>query len=228
MDAAQQQRKLTNFGASSATELLFSGFLVEHNLLLRTADHAAKLFRKMFLDSKIVNKYRCGRTKTTHILTRAVTKQITSDLKEELLLTCWYGLAAGGSSVKDGKFLPVLVRHVDKDSGLIATLLLDIPNINSGLTAQQMYDVCNKVREAFSLDWDNCVTYSSDNTNSMIGQRNSLLQKIRSAQGDQKIFNVGCPCHLEHLCAVKGAKELSVNVEDFVIDIYYQFRRSAN
>ena len=78
VDAAQRQRKLTDFGArSSATanldqkvakaELLFTGFLVEHNLPLSTADHAAKLFRNMFPDSKIVNKYRCGRTKTTHV-----------------------------------------------------------------------------------------------------------------------------------------------------------------
>ena len=58
-----------------------------------------------------------------------------------------------------------------------------LPNINSGSTAQQMSDVYNEVREAFLLDWDNGLTYFSDNTNSVIGQRNSLLQKIRSAQG---------------------------------------------
>ena len=62
-----------------------------------------------------------------------------------------------------------------------------------------MCDVCNEVRDAFSLDWDNCVTYSSDNTNSMIGQRNSLLQKIENEQGDRKFFDFGCPCHLTHL-----------------------------
>ena len=62
-----------------------------------------------------------------------------------------------------------------------------------------MCDVCNEVRDAFSLDWDNCVTYSSDNTNSMIGQRNSLLQKIENEQDDRKIFDFGCPCHLAHL-----------------------------
>ena len=99
-------------------------------------------------------------------------------------------------SDEDDKFLPVLVRYVDKDSGLIATSLLDMRNINSGSTASQKYDVCNEVREAFSLDWDNCVTYSSDNTNSMIRQCKSLLQKIRSAQIDQKIFDVGYPCHI--------------------------------
>ena len=62
----RNHKKLTNFGASSATanldqkvvkaKLLFSGFLVEHELPLTTADHAAKLFRNMFPDSKIVNK----------------------------------------------------------------------------------------------------------------------------------------------------------------------------
>ena len=88
------------------TDLLFSGFLVEHNLPLSTADHAAKLFRNMFPDSKIVNKYRCSCTNTTHILTGAVAKQITSDLKEVLLLTRWYGLATDGSSDQDDQIFP--------------------------------------------------------------------------------------------------------------------------
>ena len=117
-------------------------------------------------------------------------------------------------------FWPVLVRHVDKDSKLIGTSLLDMPNINNGSTAQQMYDVQNEAREA--LDWDNCIAYSSDKTNSMIEQHNCLLQEIQ-----KMIFDIGCPCHLAHFCAGKGTKEISVNVEDFVIDIYYHFRRSA-
>ena len=96
---------------------------------MRTVDHVAKLFKNVFPDSKIVSKYRCSRTKTTHMLTGAVAKQITSDMKEELLLTCCYGPATDGSRDEDDKFLPVLVRHVDKDSGLIATSLLDMPNV---------------------------------------------------------------------------------------------------
>ena len=163
-----------------------------------------------------------------HICSRAVAKQITSELKEELLLTRWYRLVTDGSSDKDDKFLPILVRKADKVSGLIVTSLLDMPNITSGSTAQQMY-VCYEVREAFSLDWNNCVMYSSDNINSMIGQHNKkseknriFIQKIWNPRGDQKIFDVGCPCDLAHLWAGMGAKERSVNVEGFVIDIYYQ------
>ena len=61
----------------------------------------------------------------------------------------------------------------------------------------------------------------------MIEQRNSLLQKIPGEEGDQKFLAVGCPCHLAHLCAGKTDSKLSVNVENFVIDIYHNFRRSA-
>ena len=61
-----------------------------------------------------------------------------------------------------------------------------------------MCDVCNEVRKTLSLDWDNCVTHSPDNTNSMIGQRNSLLRKMQNQQGDRKTFDFGCPCHLAY------------------------------
>ena len=120
--------------------------------------------------------------KTTHMLPGAIANQVTGDLKEELLLTRWYGLATYTTSNENGKCLPVIVRYVDKDSGLIATSLLDMQNINSNSKAQKMYDVCSKVKEVFSLNWDNYVTYSSDNTNSRIGKCNSLLQKLRSAR----------------------------------------------
>ena len=173
VDVAQQQRKLTNFDTSSETanigqklvkaELIFSSFWLNTTslsvlqiTLLNYSEH-----------SKIVNKYRCGWTKTTHMLTGAVPKQTTSDLNEELLLTRWYGLATDGSSDEDDKFLPVLVRLVDKDSTLIPTSLLEMVNMKIDSIPQQMYDVCNEVREAFSLDWDNCLMYSSDNANSM-------------------------------------------------------------
>ena len=138
----------------------------------------------------------------------------------------WYRAATDEGS-KDDNFLLVLVRHVDKDSGLIAASLLEMPNIINGSTAHQTYDMWNKVREAFSLDWDNFVAYSFDNTNSMIEKHNSFLQEIRSAQGDQKIFEISLPCHLAYLLVEKEAKGFFVNAEDFVIYRYDHFGRSG-
>ena len=70
-------------------------------------------------------------------------------------MTCWHILATDGSSDEGNNFSPVLVRHVDRDPSLIATSLLETPNINSNSTPQQSYDVCIEVREEFSFDWDN-------------------------------------------------------------------------
>ena len=83
-------------------------------------------------------------------------------------------------------FCKILVRHVGKVSGLIETSLLDMPNINSGSAAQQMYDACNEVvKDNFSLSWDNCVSNSSDNTNSTVKPHDSLLKKTKDSQGNQ-------------------------------------------
>ena len=124
-------------------------FWSNHHLPLSIGDHFDKLFRNMFSDSKIVSKHRCGLMKTTHMLTGALAKQITSNLKEELLLTCWYKLP---NCDEDDKFFSVLGGQVDKDSGLIAKSLLNIPDdINSGSIPHQMRDVSNEVREALSL-----------------------------------------------------------------------------
>ena len=79
-----------------------------------------------------------------------------------------------------------------------------------------------------SLSWETFCTYSLDNTISMSGKNKSLLKLIKDAHSEfpQKIFDVGCLCHLAHLCAPKGAKTLSMQVDDFVIDLFYHFKRS--
>ena len=55
------------------------------------------------------------------------------------------------------------------------------------------------------------------------------MKLIKDVQSElhQKIFDVGCPCHLADLCAQKGAKALSMQVDDFVIDLFYHFKRSV-
>ena len=186
----------------------------------------SKPFKSIFPNSQIASKCKCGRTMTLHILTGTVAKKVIKYIKEEIIAAYWYGLPTDRSSDED-KFLPTLIRHFGKDSGFVETSLLDMPDVNSCSTAEQMLETCDTVIKSFSLDWSNCVSYSSDNTNSMICKRNSVLNRITNVQGNQKTFDVGCPYHLAHLCAGKRAKELSVNVEDFGINLYDHFQRSA-
>ena len=62
-----------NFSPVAKAEALFTAFLVEHNLPLSVADHAGPLF-KMFPDSAIAKKYKCGQTKTREVVTVLATE----------------------------------------------------------------------------------------------------------------------------------------------------------
>ena len=64
-------------------------------------------------------------------------------------------------------------------------------------------------------DRDYCMIYSSGNTKTMVGKKNSLLTKIKNApQCVRSIF--GCTCHLTNLCVEKGPNELSLNIKDMI------------
>ena len=104
---------MTNWTSSSAkhlekqairAEVLFSGFLAEHNLALATADHMSKPFKSIFPDSQIASKCKCGRTMTLHILTGTVAKKVIKNIKEEIIAAYWFGLPTDGSSDEDDEF----------------------------------------------------------------------------------------------------------------------------
>ena len=71
--------------------------------------------------------------------------------------------------------------------------------------------------------WAHCIGFASDNCNTMIGVRNSVLTRVRERQPN--VFNIGCICHLADLCAQAGVKKLSVPVDDFLFDIHFHFDR---
>ena len=52
-------------------EVKITNFLVQHNLLLATADHLSSLFKEVFPDSNIAKNYVSCRTKTTSIINEA-------------------------------------------------------------------------------------------------------------------------------------------------------------
>jgi hypothetical protein len=69
--AAGCQNLIAAFGDQSMgekvtnAELLFTNFLIEHNVPLASADHSGQLFKAMFPDSAIASKYACARSKSS-------------------------------------------------------------------------------------------------------------------------------------------------------------------
>ena len=97
-----------------------------------------------------------------------------------------------------------------------------MPDIDEGSDSNTIFETCTSLLRK-TLSCETCYTYSSDNNNK------TLLKLIKYAQGEspQKIFDTGRPCHLTHSYAQKGAKAFSIQVDDFVVDLFYHFKRNV-
>ena len=77
------------------------------------------------------------------------------------------------------------------------------------------------------LDWENLDSIGLDNTNSNMGNKNSI--KSRILEKNPECVIAGCNCHLSHLAACKGGTadyaESGFDCEDHQVDLYY-FRGS--
>ena len=91
MPDRQSQDKVIN------AEVLFTGYILEHNLPFESAAHAGPLFRKMFPDSDIARKYGCASTKTAAIINYAIAPFLHDSLVEYLQQNP-FSLAIDGSS----------------------------------------------------------------------------------------------------------------------------------
>ena len=223
------------FGAKESTldqavtraETYFTSFLVEHNIPLAASDHAARLFKSMFLDSahspkEIIDRYACGRTKTT-----AIANELAADARSNLIAACAKGpfnLATDGSNEKSEKLYPLVIsysnEHLEVKSELLSVLDIKGPSTGENI-AKHVKD------ELKSLDIPlvNCVSLCTDNANTMIGQKKGLYGCLLLENGN--IFATGCVCHRYHLAAEWAAKELPVDVDALFQDVYFYMEKSA-
>ena len=95
--------------------------------------------------------------------------------------------------------------------------------------AETLFTGINDAFKSDDLDWDNVVSVGLDNTNTNMGNNNSLRRRIL-AENPQTVI-AGCNCHLAHLAAGKGggayAFVTKFDCEDHQVDSYYFCKRST-
>ncbi len=118
----------------------------------------------------------------------------------------------------------ILVRYYSEAQDKVTVGFLDMPVCNDSKAANIFNCIASSMHDK-GLEWSNCVGFSSDNCNVMIGKNNSVLSRVKSQA--PYIYSVGCPSHLVNICAKTAAKELSMSPEELLIDIYYYFEKSS-
>ena len=71
---------------------------------------------------------------------------------------------------------------------------------------------------------------SVDNTNTMVGKRNSV--GFRFLEKNPNVFIGGCPCHLAHIAASSAkdafSKCIGLNIEHVCVDCFTGLTRAQN
>lgn len=213
-------------------EVMVTNFLVQHNLPIATADHLGPLFRSIFPDSQIASKYSSARTKTSAILNVAMGPFCHSAVVQHCQSHPFSLGTDGSNDTGLLKMNPVTIRIFDvKRSKTITSHFYDICT-TSGEDCSKAYAIFDAIKSKFDADsipWSHTVSLSVDNTNAMIGIRNSITSRCKDH--NPSIFIAGCPCHLAHLVASEANDaftELSgINIENIMIDLFYWFDKSS-
>ena len=158
-------------------EVMFTAFLVEHNVPLAASDHAGNLFRSMFPNNDIAEAYSCAGTKTA-----AIVKELGADSKAELAQCMQRGpfvLGTDGRQEGEEKYFPIVVSALDPE-GNIKTELLSVPTCETSATGENIFGLLDSELKVFDLSWKNCLAFVTDNANVMVGSKKGVISYIRS------------------------------------------------
>ena len=213
-------------------EVLFTGFILEHNLPFECSSRVGPLFRKMFPDSKIAAKYGCAATKTACIINHAIAPSLHSHLLD-LLRAEPFSLSVDGSSDTGTESMyPLVVKVYDINRGEISSLFWNMALI-SDCSAAGIFQKVSDIFEKESIPWENCIGLSLDNA-CVIMHVNMRKYKglfTRFMKKNDSIYTFGCPCHIIHNTAKAGsdafAGETGFDVGDFLVDLFYYFDNST-
>ena len=111
-------------------ELKFAYMLAEHNLPMLLSDHASRLFPGMFPDSQIASSYKSALTKTTALITNAISPELHEDVVHQMQASNFSLLVDESTDISITQHLAVLLRIFDEDAGIVTTKfykLLKVP-----------------------------------------------------------------------------------------------------
>lgn len=204
-------------------ELLFTSFLVEHNIPLSAADHVGPLFRKMFPKSEVAKQYGCARTKTSALIGEMACSKVEDMVK--CLKNSPFAAACDGSNDSDFKLYPIVVTYFDISESLIKSSLFSIPNLTGNSTGENISNLIMEEFQRYGIPLQNMIAFMADNAAVMQGKKNGVITFLKNQHSN--LIAMGCACHLINLASEKGAATLPIQIDEILVDIFYYLQKSA-
>ena len=140
-----------------------------------------------------------------------------------------FSLATDGRNDKGlVKLIPLLVWLFDNDLGYVNIQLLGMC-CSKSVTAEILFENIYNALRSNEIDQPSRVGVGLDNISVNLGRHNAIKTQVQEV--NNSIYINGCPCHIVHNTANKGADmfmlESGFDVEDMLVDIFYWFDKSS-
>lgn len=217
--------KASSRDEASSMEIKLCAFISEHNLPISLSDDFLELLRSLFPNDNTLRNVRLGKQKATNVIRQVIGFDYLYEAVSALQSRMFSMIIDETTDLSTVKQLAVLATYFDMQSFESKYFLLDMVEIVDG-TANGIYSAVKQVFSELHIPMANIIG-SSDTTNVMFGEHNSVTQLLKAEY--PHIFTVKCSCHLIHLISSYAAMKLPKGLEDLCRDIYNinHFHRSS-
>ncbi|XP_050314689.1 uncharacterized protein LOC126749099 [Anthonomus grandis grandis] len=188
-----------------------------------SADCAGKLFPLIFKDSKTAEKYSCGRTKATKIVTKILGPESKNIIKKDLANDNPFSLATDASNKGNIKTFPLIVKYFQTEKG-VSTKLLKFYSNSSEKSVDIAKCLIDGLDEA-GLSIKNVTAYCADNASVNFGKKQSVMTELH--KHNKNILPFDCVCHIIHNAGKYGQNVIRYDIETIVIKCYNEFSSSS-
>ena len=209
---------------SSSMEIKLCAFIAEHNLPISLSDDMLEFLKSLFPLDNILKNVSLGKQKATNVLRQVLGFDYLKEAVSTLRSRKFSFIIDETTDKSTAKQLAILATYFDLESFESKQFLLDMIEVEDG-TATGIYTAVKQSFADLHVPMNNIIGYSSDTTNVMFGQFNSVAQLLKADFPD--VITVKCSSHLIHLASSQAALTLPKGLEDLCRDIFSHFSRSS-
>ena len=220
----------TTVHPSIQAEVKMAMMIVHHNTFFNLSDHLTRLVNSEFQGSAAAENFACGRTKTSAII-NCLGNEFKAELVEDMKKFPFSFMIDGSNDTGIAKMYPITVRIYDVNFNRVMTKFFDM-NLIEGSTsgkAATIFQHVDALFQKYEISWHSVTGLGVDNTNVNIGAHDSIKSRVLGKEPN--VFVAGCPCHMLHNAAAKGATAFAdatgFDLEDHCVDLFYWFDKST-
>lgn len=205
-------------------EVLLAGFMAEHQMPYKQADHLTETLKVMFPECEVAQHMTMKRTKASYIIQEGIAHEERNEVAQICRKQKFSILIDECTDVSVSQVLAVVVRYFDVKTEEVVDALLDTVEVDDG-SGEGLYKAVRILLEERGIPLTNIIGFGSDNCATMMGHNSGFQALLKKDL--PSVFVLGCVCHSFALCSNYASKCLPSFLESFMKNVTSYFSRSS-